>query len=290
MSCVPCSSSTGSATFQTSRTARSAKVVTKVEARSAVSEQQLVQAPAGIDIDGVLRNNHIAAQRLSLWITPVVGAIFLVCFVSFPGFLPPMSPNMSADEVARFFSEHASAIRFSMVTVDLCGVLLLPFFELIVVQMKRMATPSHVFAYAYLSAVATGATLFAIPDLLWLIAAFRPERDPNLVVLLNDMAWIIFTAPVGMLVSQNILLALAVYMDARPRPVFPRWVAHFNLAIAAVIAPAAIASVVRSGPFAWNGLVSFWLKLGALAVYITVMFFVLRSAINRQALDEQAVS
>jgi hypothetical protein len=230
-------------------------------------------------------DNNLTAQRISLWITPVVGVVFLVVFLTFPGFLPPMSPNMPADQVAAFFRNHAASIRFSMVVVDLFGVMLLPFFALIVVQMKRMATPSQVFAYCYLSAVVSGVTLFAIPDLLWLVASFRPERDPALVQLLNDMAWMIFTAPVGMLVAQNVCLGLAIYLDKQPHPVFPRWVGHFNLVTAALIAPAAVAATVRTGPFAWNGVISFWLKIGTYSVFVAVMFFALLRAINRQAAD-----
>lgn len=233
--------------------------------------------------------NTINAQTISLWMTPVVGAVLLVAFLSFPGFFPPMSPDMTADQVAAFFDEHATMVRFSMVLFNLCALMLLPFFMAIVVQIKRMATPSHVFAYSYLSAVATGATLFAIADLFWLLAAFRPERDPDLTLLLNDLAWIIFVAPVGMLVAQTICLALAIYLDARPVPVFPRWVGHFNLLTAAALAPAACAAAVRTGPLAWDGLISYWLKISAFAVYLVVMFFVLRAAIKQQARDERAV-
>ena len=99
--------------------------------------------------------------------------------------------------------------------------MLIPFFMVIVYQMKRMATPSQVLAYCYLSAAASGVALFALADLFWLIAAFRPERDPQLVLLLNDMAWIAFTAPVGMIIAQNLCLALAIYLDARPEPILP---------------------------------------------------------------------
>jgi hypothetical protein len=255
----------------------------KGEQGRVMSTLQLDQGQPGV-VDAP--NNNLTAQRISLWITPVSAVIFLVAFLSFPGFRPPMSPAMTAAQVATFFREHTTSIRFSMIIFDLCGVMLVPFFMLIVVQMKRMATPSQVFAYSYLSAIATGATLFAIADLFWLIAAFRPGRSPELVLLLNDMGWIVFTAPVGMLVAQSICLALAVYLDARPRPIFPRWVGHFNLAFAAVVAPAAGAAVVRTGPLAWNGFVSFWLKIGAFSVYLVVMFVVLRNAINQQALDE----
>jgi hypothetical protein len=241
------------------------------------------------DLVEVRPNTTLIAQSISLWITPVVAAVFLLVFLSFPGFLPPMSPEMPADHVAAFFAQHATMIRFSMVVFNLCGIMLVPFFMVIVVQMKRMATPSQVFAYSYLSAVASGATLFAIADLLWLIAAYRPERSPDLVLLLNDMAWIVFTAPVGMLIAQNLCLALAIYLDAHPTPIFPRWVGHFNIVVAAVMVPAALASVVRTGPFAWDGLVSFWLKIVTFGVFLVVMFFVVRRAVSRQAQEEGAV-
>jgi hypothetical protein len=237
-----------------------------------------------------VHNNNITAQTISLWITPITGAVFLIAFLSFPGFRPPMSPNMTAVQVAAFFGEHATMIRVSMIIYDLFGVMLVPFFMLIVVQMKRMATPSHVFAYSYLSAVATGATLFAVADLFWLVAAFRPGRSPDLVQLLNDMAWIVFTAPVGMLIAANICLALAIYLDPHPHPIFPRWVGHFNIAVAALLAPAACAAVVRTGPLAWNGFVSFWLRIITFGIYLIVMFVALRSAITRQALEERAAS
>jgi len=225
---------------------------------------------------------RLNVQSISLWLGVLFGAVMLVAFVAFPGFFPPMSPRMSADQVAAFYDEHAGGIRFSMITFNFCGVMLMPLFMVIVYQMKRMATPTQVFAYSYLSAVVGGVTLFALADLFWLIAAFRPERDPHLILLLNDLAWITFTAPVGMIVGQNLCLALGIFFDARPEPIFPRWVGVLSLAVALAIAPSAAAAVVTSGPLAWNGAVSFWLRIGAYAVFLVVMFVVLRSAISRE--------
>jgi hypothetical protein len=221
-------------------------------------------------------------QLLCLWTAPVFGAILLLAFAVFPGFFPPMSPNMSGHDVAEFYRQHTAAIRFSMVAFNLFGVLLVPFFAVVVAQMRRMATPSQVLGFCYLTAVASGATLFALADIFWLVAGFRPERNPDLIQLLNDIAWITFVAPVGMLVVQNLCLGLAVYLDARDRPILPRWVAPFNVLVAAAWLPAACAAVVRSGPLAWDGILSFWLRWSALAVYVAVMFIVLRGAVERQ--------
>ena len=229
---------------------------------------------------------NIKTQLISLWTVPVFGVVFLIAFIAFPGFLPPMSPNLTADQVAAFYQEHTAAIRFSMVTYDLLGVMLIPFFMVIVVQMKRMATQSHVFAYCYLTAAVSGATIFALANIFYLVAAFRPDRNPELTMLLNDMAWITFIAPVGMIVGQNLLLGLAVYFDKGPNPVFPRWVGHFSVATALAIAPAAMAAIVKTGPLAWDGLLSFWLRNGAYAAFLIVMFFVVRAALQRQAVEE----
>jgi hypothetical protein len=225
-------------------------------------------------------------QWISLWIVPFFGGILLLAFLAFPGFFPPMSPQLTADEVAVFYAENTTMIRLSMITVNLCAIMLIPFFMTIVVQMKRMALPSHVLAYSYLAAAATGATLLAIADIFWLVAAFRPGRDPQLTLLLNDMAWLIFIAPVGMIIVQNLCLALAVVLDDQPRPIFPRWVAAFSILTGAAMAPAALAVVFRTGPLAWDGVVSFWLRIGAFALYLAVMFFVVRAAIRRQATEQ----
>jgi hypothetical protein len=115
----------------------------------------------------------------------------------------------------------AEDLRFSMITFNLCGVMLLPFFMVIVVQMKRMATQSHVFAYCYLTAAVSGTTLFALSAIYYLVAAFRPDRSPELVMLLNDMAWVIFIAPVGMLVGQNLLLRWPSTSTTDPIRCFP---------------------------------------------------------------------
>jgi hypothetical protein len=228
-------------------------------------------------------------QRICLGLVPFFGALFLVGFAIFPGFLPPLSPTMTAEQVATFYRDHVGEVRTSMILLNFNGIGFIPFFMVIVVQMMRMGNPSRAFAYSYLSAAASGGTLFALADLAWLNAAARPDRDPQLTMLLNDLAWFSFTTPVGFIIAQNMCLALAIYMDALPEPVFPRWVGHFNIVSALLMAPGAFALLYKTGPLAWDGALSFWLRLATYALYVAVMSFVVRAAINRQvAGGEQA--
>jgi hypothetical protein len=229
-------------------------------------------------------------QRICLWLVPAFGALLLLAFYIFPGFIPPSSPTMTAEEVARFYRENVTQIRVSMLIFNLCGVMFIPFFMVIVVQMQRMANPSRAFAYSYLSAAASGGTLFALADLAWLIAAFRPERDPQLLMMLNDLAWMAFITPVGFIMAQNFCLALGIYMDARAKPVFPRWVGHFNIAAALLMTPGAFALMFMRGPLAWDGILAFWVRVGTYGLYVAVMFFVVRVAIEQQAREEGAAT
>ncbi len=233
---------------------------------------------------------NIKAQWVSLWTGPAVGFVLLAAALAFPGFWPPMSPEMNPQQVATFYTDHTAWIRLSQVTFNLCGIMIVPLLMVIVVQMKRMKGQSHVFAYCFLTAVISGATIFALSNVFFLVAAFRPERDPALVQLLNDLAWIVLIAPVGMVVSQLVLLALAVYFDDRNDPVFPRWVGHFSLVVAVAMVPAAGAAVFRTGPLAWDGVWSFWVRNGTYVAFVLVMFFVLRKAVYRQAVDDGVVA
>ncbi|WP_020109867.1 hypothetical protein [Nocardia sp. 348MFTsu5.1] len=239
-----------------------------------------------VEAEDLPKTTNIRTQLVALWTGLVFAVVMLIAFVAFPGFWPPMSPMMPAEEVAAFYSDNTAWIRFSMVTYNLCGVMLLPFYIVIVVQMKRMATQSHVFAYCYLTAAVSGATIFALSNIFFLVAAFRPDRNPELVLLLNDLAWITFVAPIGMIFAQFLLLAVAVYFDNGPNPVFPRWVGHYSLVSAIAMLPAAGAAVFKSGPMAWDGLLAFWVRNGVVAAFVVVMFVVLRAAIHRQAVEE----
>jgi hypothetical protein len=245
-----------------------------------------------VDVDIKETRASVDGELLLLWSLPVIGAIWIAAFFGFPGFTSPMSPSMSAAEVAAFYfdPENLPRIRYSMIVFNWFGVALVPFLMLIAIQIRQMAHRTPILSYCFIGCIAGGPTLFCIADLFWLIAAFRPERDPALVQLFNDMAWVTFTSQVSFLVAQSVFLAAAVFLDRSATPVFPRWVAPFNLIVAAAMIPAAFAPMAMEGPLAWNGFLSFWLKNGAIAVWMVVMAFVLGQAIKRQRREERATS
>jgi hypothetical protein len=86
---------------------------------------------------------------------------------------------------------------------------------------------------------------------------------------------------VPFLIARCLFLALAIAYDDQEEPVFPRWVARFNVVIALVLVPAGFAGLTQTGPLAWNGLLSFWVRNAAITLWIVVMAVALRQAMEQ---------
>jgi hypothetical protein len=225
-------------------------------------------------------------ELILFWTLPAIAIIWVSAFFLFPGFLHPMSPTMSADAVADFYREETARIRYSMILFNWFGVGLIPTVILLAMQVRRMAHRTPILSYSLIACAGGPPCLLLIANMFWLLGSFRPERSPELTQLLNDLAWVTFTVLVPYLIAQCLLLALAIYWDRQEQPVFKMWVAHFNILVAAALAPAAFTALTFSGPLAWDGLLSFWVKNIAIAAWIVVMGVVLGQAILRRRAEE----
>jgi hypothetical protein len=225
-------------------------------------------------------------ELILFWALPAIGILWVAAFFLFPGFVHPMSPTMSAEEVAAFYRDETARIRYSMILFNWFGVGLIPTVILLAMQVRRMAHRTPILSYSLIACAGGPPCLFLIANMFWLLGSFRPERSPELTQLLNDLAWVTFTVLAPYLIAQCLLLALAIYWDRQERPVFKVWVAHFNILVAVALAPAAFAALTFSGPLAWNGLLSFWMKNIAIAAWIVVMGVVLGQAILRRRAED----
>ena len=63
----------------------------------------------------------------------------------------------------------------------------------------------------------------------------------------------------------------------------PRWVAYFNLWCACLISPAALIEFFKVGPFAYNGIISFWFIYLVFFGWIVIMSVVVLKALTKIA-------
>ena len=201
------------------------------------------------------------------------------------GFVPPHAPLMTAAEVADAYSQHTGTIRFGILLAMVSTALTLPFIAVIAVQMRRIENAFPILTFTELVAGAVTAMILLMPTVLWTAAAFRPDRNPEIILALNDLAWLFLLMTFAPFFIQLVSIGLAVLCDKREQPLFARWVGYFNIWAAILFMPGALITFFKTGPFAWNGLLAFWMPLTVFLGWYVVMFFALLKAIQTPAAE-----
>jgi hypothetical protein len=116
----------------------------------------------------------------------------------------------------------------------------------------------HLFWSTLCFAGGISCSVFILPDLFLAIATFGPDRDPQVLYMLNDLFWITLTAPWEPLLTLSVAFSFAILADRSTKPVFPRWLAYGNLLVMAIFIPSTGLNFVHTGLLAWHDGLSFW--------------------------------
>jgi hypothetical protein len=225
--------------------------------------------------------NSFTIQRAGAW--SAIAAIFLF-FLGFvlAGFIPPPPPSWTADQVANHYKTYATGIRIGMLGMMVSGMFVSPLVAVISAQLNRIPGLAPGVSYAQLSAGTIGIAFFMVPAVFFLITAYRPDRPAEVTYYLNDASWIMSVLPWPPAFIQNMIIAIAVFSDRSAQPIFPRWYAYVNIWVALGFLPASVLVFVTSGPFAWNGIFSFWEPGSVFIVWFVVTTYVLLKAIGAE--------
>jgi hypothetical protein len=221
-------------------------------------------------------------QRAMAW----CGVAFCVVYgtgILIAGFIPPPSPDDNAAEISAFFADNTGRIRTGTLLMMLGGAVMIPFFAVLTMQMRRIHDRFDGLALAQLLAGGIAVWVFTLPPIVFAVAAFRPGQDENVTQMLNDLGWFLFVWNLGTVTCQAIVIAVAILSDRNPDPVFPRWVAYLNIWVAIGFLPGALLTYFKTGIVAWDGLFAFWLAAVMFFTWILVLFWATLRAVNREA-------
>lgn len=218
-------------------------------------------------------------QKACIWAGPVMGVLFVIGFVV-AGFFPPPSPNQTAAQVAGMIDHDRTAIRVGIVICLASCTLLMPFQAMFTVQMRRIEGSRPILAYTQLALAALATLEFVIPYVFMLVSTYRSDTNPDVTRALFDISWFFFLGVISTFVLQLAVFGVAVLMDRRDQPIFPRWLGYADLWLALTFTPASLLVFFKTGPLAWNGILVWWVPVTAFLLWFVPNFVYLLKAVN----------
>jgi hypothetical protein len=231
--------------------------------------------------------------RMSVWCGVLVLVAATVAFSVVGGLTPPPSPTASAEEIAQFLTENRTGILWAVVIMGLAVPFFYAFAVVTSLQMRRIEGGWGLLSMVQLTTAVVAPTGWVYPLAVLATAAYRPGRDPDLMLLLSDQFWLTYVGIAVIFVFNLASIGVAALVDRRAEPVFPRWFGYLNFILGALLLPGVFVYVASDGPFAWNGLFTNIIPSIAFIIWKIAMIVVLLRAVKseeRETLEDKAVA
>jgi hypothetical protein len=234
--------------------------------------------------------NTAAAQpdlRIVYWLFVAFWGIFAIGVSFFGRIIPPPRPDVSPAQIQEWFVQHAPTIRIGVVALVMVAGGWAVFIGLVGYHMKRMSSGS-VLAYGFIGSMGVGAVPgLQLVMLCFLLAVFRPERDPDVVAMFYDLGMLALNGSMGFFAAAYVTLAVAIFYDKNQ--IFPKYFAYVTIwqIVATVIGSQMW--LFHSGAFAWNGMLAFWIGVAIFGTWLGLLIRLTRSAGKREPPDSRPV-
>ena len=217
--------------------------------------------------------------RICAWAGPCACVLFVAALLIFMRFIPPMPPTLGAAEVAGIYHVNSVGIRLGAISMVFASTLLLPWTAAISAVLEKADSPLPALSKTQMISGVLAFSPLMFCSFFFAAAAFRSERGSDLVYLLNDVGWIFLVMTPGMI--QPLAIGIAILLDKSADPLLPRWLGYLNLWLATLFACGVFNPLFKTGPFAWNGLMAFWIPACIFSLWITCMMVGLTGAARK---------
>ena len=217
--------------------------------------------------------------------------LFFIALGPLMGMIVPPDPQWSAEQLVSFIEGRAFLFKIGCVVGLLAGMLFTPWTCLVSYQVYRMEAgrPPLLSVATFLGGL-LNSSFFVLPFIFWSAASYRVGfgQDPEFVRLINDITWLEFVLIFQPFALFLIAMSFAGLNSTARQIVLPRWYCYFALWVALSMAGGGVAILFKDGPFAWNGIIAWWMVLIMFSIFNTASLLVFRKAIKEETLEEFA--
>jgi hypothetical protein len=210
-------------------------------------------------------------------------ALYGVGVIAFAHMIPVNSPQESVSDVVASYAGNVTGVRIGMSLVMFGCALMITWGAALATQTRRAAPRHPILFHIQVACSVTACMNGVMLCLAGGLAAFRPGAvSGEITQLLNDLFWLLWVLPGSSFEIWCFAAGAAILLDDRARPVFPRWSAYFSIFVGLSFLPGFLGLFAKSGAFAYNGLVPWWIPTVTFFLWALVMTPLTIRAIRRE--------
>jgi len=227
-------------------------------------------------------NPSIASQKIGLWCTWIFSALTAVGWLGIAHFYAPARADLGLEATYQWFAQDHrwGTIIGCTIFYIACGFLVPGSIQFGIMLAKIEGR----WPLWSLTTAVCGIFISLIVFLnacAWIVASYRPETGADVVQALSDWAWMAFLLGWIYLAFEMLASGIVELLDKREQPMIPRWLTWLTLAGAATLVTAAGPAFFKSGPFAYHGLLAFYLPMAIWGIYLNLTTWYMYKELDR---------
>jgi hypothetical protein len=226
------------------------------------------------------------SQRALVWWAVIFAVIYGLALCLLLDMVPPPTAKLDATQIAHWYAVRHTKIRIGAVIASWTSAFMVPLTIVIAEQIRRQERNSRVWTWMTLLGGGLMSMFLVLPPLFWGVAAFTPTRAPQVTAIMHELGMLTLTTTDQYYVFMWVAICVISFVPAAAKhSPFPRWYGYFTAWTAIMFEAGAFAFLPRTGPFAWNGLLVFWVPLTLFGLWIAVTSYLLLGALKQQRLE-----
>lgn len=230
------------------------------------------------------QRSKLRQELFGLWCEPIFSLLIALGWLGLAHFWLPAPADLDPAATKEFFvSTHREGMVLgNSILIVACAFLVVGSiqFGLILAELEG-ARP------LWSITTAVGGVLIALIVFLnagfWIGAAYRPDAQPDVIVALNDVAWLGFLLGWVFLSLQMVATAIVALGEDGPEPMIPRGVSRASLVGAVLLVCAGGPAFTHSGPFAYHGALAFYLPMAIWGLWLNAHAWYMRRRLLQAA-------
>jgi hypothetical protein len=214
---------------------------------------------------------RLSSQQIGLWCNWIFVALTVVGWLGIAHFWAPARADLGLDATKVWFSEsHKWGTLIGCSLFYVAAGLLTPGSIQFGIMLSKIEGRRPLMSITTAVCGIFISLIVFFNCCAWIVAAYRPETGADVIQSWYDWAWFAFLLGWIYLAIEMVATGIVELMDQRPEPMIPRWLTWLTFAGAATLIFAAGPAFFKSGPFAYHGLLAFYLPVVIWGAYITV--------------------